>query len=927
MKFNRHSNYVRFVGVSALALSAALPALAQEESDSPRTMNTIVVTTQKSEETLQDVPIAVSAFDESSLERLNINNGSDLQFNIPNFQASQGNFTAGSIGIRGIVNAAVAASSDASVGMHVNGVPTVTTPVLETEFYDTQRIEILRGPQGTLYGRNASGGVVNVITAKPSDTFEGKVDLTLGDYNTQKLNGAVNVPLFGGVGLRLAGFSLKRDGFTEATVMPEGRTVDVDSRDLSGYRATFGGEITDRLTAYVMWDSYSEEDSRVRSAKQLCSTDDRPFPFNQGCVPYQLDGLDYARDANGNPIGARPGLGAVNNAGTLGGVLGGSLGLYSGLGVNGNEGAVVSPDLRSYLTTVLPEYEADRDFLQAEMSYELPNDMTLTISASKTDWSRSSSDDYNKGYPTIPFNVTALTPDLDGDGDGDWPGLAAFGQTTPVPTRLPAPIDRLIATDLSTITDETTSGEIRLQSGWDGKFNFNVGLIKLDSEIETNYFVFFNTAEALGVATGLPADRTYFASRSPYELDALGAFGEVYFQQSDALKWTLGLRYTSDKKSQENTPSLLLADASVAPGELNGQFQGGPLQEADFEEITGRVGFDWQLDNLSFTDTTLLYAFFSRGYKGGGINPPQSEGIEGVSNTFDPEFINSFEVGTKSTILDGAAALNLTAFYYDYSGYQISSIINRTSVNLNVDAKLAGLEAEFYAQFTDNFGMDVTFGYLNSELGDGTFLDSYDQTAGDPNWIVAKNPNTTQNCIADRATAMALAASPFAAAAALICTPDDLTATITGALAGADQATIDATLAALVPEIQDGIKVEVGGNQLPRAPETTLSIGANYTWFAGDWATTLRGDFYHQAEMYTRIFNLEADKVDSWQNANASIAFENDNLGVGLTFYVKNIFEDDQITNQYLTDASSGLYTNVFVLDPRQVGMRLSKSW
>ena len=906
-----------------------------------------------------------------ALDRLNINTGSELQFNIPNFQSSQGNFTAGSIGIRGIVNAAVAASSDASVGMHVNNVPTATTPILETEFYDTERIEILRGPQGTLYGRNASGGLVNVITAKPSDEFTANLDFEFGDYNTAE--SCLVTSIFQLVtiwGLRVAGFTMKRDGYTDAVFhpSPSGPTSieNVDDRDLYGYRITFGGDITDNLSGYVMYDTYEEEDRRVRSAKQFCTLDTRPFPYNQGCVPYQIEGLGYARDANGNPIQVKPGLGAVNNAGTLAGVVGSQLGVIGTFGTNTNAGATVPANLRLYETTVLPEYEANRDLFVAELSYEFDNGLTLTGNYSTMDRYRESSDDYNKlvGVTTAAttFNpLHPLTPDLDGDGFGNWPGAAALGITPPVDTRLPAGAASIVATDNSSVTDETTTAEIRLQSAFDGPFNFNVGAIKIDSEIETNYYVFFNTAEMLAPATGLPIDRTYFRSRSPYELDALGVFAEGYYDVNDDIKLTLGLRYTSDEKSQLTTPSLLLAPATVAPGVLNGEFVTG-TQEASFEEVTGRIGFDWQLGETFFSDSTMLYAFYSRGYKGGGINPPQSEGLAGVSDSFDPEFINSYEIGTKSTVLDGRASLNVTGFYYDYEGYQISSIINRTSVNLNVDATVKGLEAEFYAQLTDNFAMDVTFGYLDTELADNEFLDTYDQTGGNADWVVVKDLATTQNCIGRTAELL-----PVGAAAALHCNVSADAASayaaagLTGsgvpvfsssvaglenraiyqaiaaqafgaALAGGADlatalATAEATATAATPERRDGIPVQIGGNALPRAPETTLSIGAQYTWFLGDWEATLRGDYYTQGEMYTRIFNLEADKVDSWSNANASISFDQRDWGLGIEFYAKNIFEDDQVTNQYLTDASSGLFTNVFLLDPRQFGMKISKEW
>ena len=115
---------------------------------------------------------------------------------------------------------------------------------------------------------------------------------------------------------------------------------------------------------------------------------------------------------------------------------------------------------------------------------------------------------------------------------------------------------------------------------------------------------------------------------------------------------------------------------------------------------------------------------------------------------------------------------------------------------------------------------------------------------------------------------------------------------------------------------------------MPTSPDTTFSIGAEYEWDMSDaWAASLRGDFYYQSEMFTRIFNMEADKIDSWQNLNVSFTMRNDDKGLELELYGKNLAEDDQVTNQYLTDASSGLYTNVFLLEPRQFGIRVSKDF
>tara|TARA_R110000803_G_scaffold139710_1_gene206354 strand:+ start:25 stop:2856 length:2832 start_codon:yes stop_codon:yes gene_type:complete len=937
------SKTVLFAGASALAMVLfSGHAIAQEEdaastvdeAASPRRLDRVVVTTQKRSESIQDVPIAVSAFDPENLDRLNINTGSDLQFNIPNFQSSQGNFSAGSISIRGIVNAAVGASSDDAVGTHINGVPSSGSYILETELFDVERVEILRGPQGTLYGRNATGGVLNAVTAKPNfDEFSGKLEGSYGEYNSQKLTGHVNIPIGDDFGIRLAGFALKRDGFSDA-ILPDGSKQDVDGRDLSALRATIGGDFSDSSRFWLMYETYDEDSTRTRSTKQLCTKDTRPFPFNQGCTPYQTEGLGYARDANGNPIQVRPGFGTVNSAGTLGGVLAANLGLYSAFGTDSNAGNTTSSNLREFETNLIPEFISSQDTITGEFQHDFDNNLTLTLLASYNDSSRAFTDDYNKGIGSVKFNVTALTPDVDADGDGDWLGYEALtGLSLPFDTRMRVPADTLLATDRSSSDFETTSFEARIQSDFDGPFNFTAGALSLNAEGNADYLVFFNTAEALGVATGLPGDRTYFRSNSPYELDAKAVFGEAYYNMTDNFKWTLGLRYTDDQKSQKNTPSLLLEPVGPAgayddQGQLNGEFEAGPVQEASFQEVTGRFGFDWQLGEFGPTDESLLYAFISRGYKGGGINPPQSAGLVEVKNSFDPEFINAFEVGTKSTLFDGAGQLNLAAFYYDYKGYQISSIVNRSSINENVDAKVSGFEAEFYWQMTNNFRVDTTLGLLSAKLKDQALLDTYDQTGGDPDWLIVKDAATTQNCVASAAGVAALlaatAGTPLAGTPALICNtgPTGLNATLATFLG---QAAADALTPALAP---NGIMTDVSDNSLPRAPDTTLSVGAQYEMELGqNWSTILRGDFYYQSDMYSRIFNLEADKIDSWQNANASLTFINDGAGLEVELYVKNLLEDDQITSQYLTDASSGLYTNIFTLEPRQFGIRVGKSW
>ena len=204
------------MGASAVAISGfAVPAFAQQAR--PAQQNTtvieeLVVTAQKKEEALQDVPIAVSAFSQDSLEAQKIDGGPNLQQAIPNVSFAKGNFTNSfNFAIRGIGNKAVGVSTDGGVGVHLNNAPMQSGNLFDAEFFDVERVEVLRGPQGTLYGRNATGGVVNIITAKPTDAFEAEIRAEIGNYSTQKLRGMVNMPIIGDkLAVRVAGNYLDR---------------------------------------------------------------------------------------------------------------------------------------------------------------------------------------------------------------------------------------------------------------------------------------------------------------------------------------------------------------------------------------------------------------------------------------------------------------------------------------------------------------------------------------------------------------------------------------------------------------------------------------------------------------------------------------------------------------------------------------------
>src|SRR5687768_14687051 len=178
----KRSRVIAFLAgaASPLALVISAPAMAQDtqpvgvasepaaEEVTSADGGDIIVTAQRRAETLQSVPIAVSAFTGEALERQQIENAGDLQLSLPNVTFTKTNFTSSSFTIRGIGDLCVGVTCDQATAIHINESPLLGTRLFETEYFDLERLEVLRGPQGTLFGRNATSGVVNFVTAKPN---------------------------------------------------------------------------------------------------------------------------------------------------------------------------------------------------------------------------------------------------------------------------------------------------------------------------------------------------------------------------------------------------------------------------------------------------------------------------------------------------------------------------------------------------------------------------------------------------------------------------------------------------------------------------------------------------------------------------------------------------------------------------------------
>ena len=260
----------------AAATHGDAPALQLAQAEPVRaaaSVETVVVTSSKIKGDIQTVPIAITALSQEQLTSRQIAGGPDLVKEVPNLTFSKTNFTGYNIEIRGIGTQAVSVTTDPAVAVAFNDIPFLRNHFFEQEFFDVNQVEVLRGPQGTLYGRNAPAGVVNVISAKPTDHFEANLSADWGNYTNRRYEGMVNIPVWGDkIDLRVAGEWTKRDGYTHN----DGTDKQIDGRDLFTTRVSLLVHPTENLTATAIWEHFQENDNRLRTAKQLCARSNAP---------------------------------------------------------------------------------------------------------------------------------------------------------------------------------------------------------------------------------------------------------------------------------------------------------------------------------------------------------------------------------------------------------------------------------------------------------------------------------------------------------------------------------------------------------------------------------------------------------------------------------------------------------------------------
>lgn len=998
------------IGAAVSAIAAAQAAAQTTPSDE------IVVTAQRQEQSLQDVPISVTALGGEDLEARQIEGFTDIQFNTPNLNFTKSQFTNSVLTIRGITNLAVASTSSASVSIHQNDIPQTMSRLFETEFFDINRIEILRGPQGTLFGRNATGGVLNVHTNKAStDEFGGYIDAEYGNFQAFETRGAVNIPLGETLAARVAGTYISRDGYTENLFTGNS----IDDRNIFAVRGSLRWLPTENTTIDAAVSYFEEDDNRSSFQTTRCNAD----PI-LGCAtgligaPGGPSSLGFDQPALSGTISS---IASTGSLAALGGLFGeqigasleaggapagtaaalqaalanayGAAGLFpTGVDLNALQGLGQPTDLRQVNLDFDPQYFADEFFLSFNAKHDFEN-FSVKLNGGFGSTSVDSIRDTDGGVlatVAIPdfASIPSIPAVLAGAGVPGVPapvatqlGLASFFANG-LPTSglseggvISGDIqnfgNRIFGVEQSVQDAEYYSVEGILSTNFEGPLNFLAGVnyLRNDSQSGADFNVSSNALDYFSVVAGTLVAQTLVATGQlgdpvvdsasvigtvpvsfytptfnndsvDSQLRSVSVFGEVYWDITDTLQFTGGIRYNNDRISTFDRNAFIasftegvLGGAAIPPVLAIGTTQEAlltlldpePLQEGTpgaasdfllseltFGAVTGRAVLNWEA-----TPNQNYYVSYSRGFKPGGINPPTGNALAFDAN-FDRETVNAFEVGAKLVGLDNRLRANMSAFYYDYGGYQLPTLIGLTTVNSNVDARIFGLEGEFLYAATDKLRFNLTASYLNTEIQDFQSVDPANPAGFRDGVDVFRDIISGTACVVDNNGLPSLVGQAVPGLGTL--TPFvPLCSTLSDVVAGAN-----AMLPAGAPQYEfalSGLPVDLDGNELPQSPNYSVAVGAEYDIYFGErFVFTPRLDYFYQGEFFASQFNRVADRVEGYGNLNLQGTFRPTDGRWYARIFAQNVFDSDNVQGQLVGSQGQGAFINQFIQEPRRYG-------
>jgi iron complex outermembrane receptor protein len=679
-----------------------------ETNEATSGIDVIEITSTKRVTSLMETGQAVSAFSEESMAQMNIDGSQDLVQYSPSLIISSSR-----ISIRGVGRPNTALGSDPGVGIYIDGVYNTENGIFDyCNFCDIDRIEVLRGPQGTLYGRNAVGGAINVISKEPEREWGGYVNLEMGNDGHLVTQGQVTGPLGETFSAIATVSKMERDALQENLAADVG---DLDNRVRTYYSATLKADWTENFTSTLRYMNYD----RSENPSPGYLADAYPTDFvnlGEGPLPGIFTGSNALNHVSGYTI-ANPAVNDINqtNVDTLG-----------------------QQDVETQRTTFISTLTLD----DLEFKYTYGDNKFTYDSIADGDVSNAAFGGMN--FSEMFRQITTLV----GIPGGVYLPNPLTGQPITLASDMTASVKQ---------SGEFTSHELQVVSNYDGGLNFIAGLFYFNSE-ESQYSDFvergFGLMQGDAIAAnyggfppelGLPADSGTFLGfpgfqpglyqfyssliGAPFEATANGdggflyygqnelettasaVYGQLEYQVNDALALTAGLRYSNDEKIGGDDVFTYL---SVPKSQRT--------VEDSWSKVTWRLQADWNVDK-----DTFVYGYISTGFRSGGFNLGAAT-LTPV-DVVDPEELTAYEIGYKKSLFENNVNLSLAAFYYDYADLQVLAEVTEGGVTTAAfdnaaEATVMGLEAELQAWLTSDLRIMATYSYINSEYDNYTAVDS-----------------------------------------------------------------------------------------------------------------------------------------------------------------------------------------------------------
>ena len=717
------------VSVSALLIASPTFAQTTEEPAAEETggVTDIVVTAQRREESLQDVPLSIVAIGRDALQNADVTEASRLEQIAPGLRLGRSGADPRPA-IRGIYTESIQGNADPRIAFYIDEIYQSRTSMTSVPFVDIERVEVQKGPQGTLFGRNSYGGNIAISTAKPNDRFEGGFNVLYGSYNRVMVDGHINLPLSEGLAVRFAGNYERRDGFIKSVTAPG--FADMDDKNHFYLRgslrwAPVGGNVEVILRA-----SHWSDDSKGSGT------------FNSKAIGQFIDpALVTAPGGTLNVGGATFTFPNGFNGRTFQGQFFPFATFRDGLidtTINGVPLDLGYPVLGPY--KVLHDAPSKQRIKSTQVSLVINYDVSDSVRLRSI-----------TGYNN--FDAVRST---DNDGTPANYGIGYF-----------------------LTKDKAFSQEFQIQSTGNSPFQYTLGAYYLNDEVPDAFLGVrtraYSTAAALANTPGTGNYPLYFGSNftaypssggavvnlppsayiNPNASDSFNPkswaknvsyalYGQVSYTIDERLTLTGGLRYTIDKKdlrSALSTPGLALGGGYLVyqpTTDFNRTCDGVTAADpsstaaaaAVANALTTRCGkntykyFTYRLAaDYKVSDDVMLYASYSTGKHSGGFS------YSPISNTagqplppYGTEGVEAFEVGMKGTFFDRRLQFNLAAFYNKYSDLQVQTsfpnpLVPNSVITLlsnGATSKSPGIDLSIVAYPMPKLRMNLAVNYLHA---------------------------------------------------------------------------------------------------------------------------------------------------------------------------------------------------------------------